>query len=152
MAEDLRVKLGKSQIEFQNQGDPLVPWTPEVWNAAIAAFHAGNQMPEPRLFIVISSDSPVDSPEKLQRLADLPSVPEVIETNEAHEFPDSTGDAVRVSGILWEEFKRLRDRTESKQILVWMPHWRTKESEMRVAYIITSVKEKNAIPGDVDEK
>ncbi|KAJ8132222.1 hypothetical protein O1611_g1400 [Lasiodiplodia mahajangana] len=149
MAEDLRVKLGKSQIEFQKP-DPLVPWTPEVWNAAIAAFHAGDRMPAPRLFVVISSDGPVDSPEKLQKLADLPFIPEVIETNEAYPFSDSIGDTVRVSGISWEEFERLRDRTNSKKILVWMPHRRTKKPGPRNAYIITSVK--NAAPGDVHGK
>jgi hypothetical protein len=109
-------------------------------------------MPTPRVFIVISSDGPVESPEKLQKLADLPSVPEVIETNEAHEFPDSVGDAVWVSGISFGKFQRLRDRTELKRIVVWMPNWRTKEPEMRNAHIITSVKEKNDMPGDMDEK
>ncbi|GAW16831.1 hypothetical protein ANO14919_062740 [Xylariales sp. No.14919] len=120
--------------------------------ATIAAFHAGNRVPELRQFVAISSDGPVDSPEKLQRLADLPSISEVIETNEAHGFPDSISDAIQVCRILWEAFKRLRDYTDLKQILVWMPYWRTKEPEMRAAYIITSVKEKNAISGDVGEK
>ncbi|KAI1146961.1 hypothetical protein F4825DRAFT_439059 [Nemania diffusa] len=149
MAEDLRVKLGKSQIESQNQGDPLARWPPEVWIAAIESYHAGTRPPPPRLSVVISSDSgPVDSPEKLQKLADLSSVPEVIETNEAHKSPESIGDPVRVSQIAYTEFKRLKDRAELKQILVWLPHWRTKKSEIRNAYIVTSVKEKNTMPGD----
>lgn len=67
-------------------------------------------------------------------------------------FPESTGDAVRVCGLLWEDFKRFRARTELKKILVWMPHWRTKEPEMRNAYIVISMKEENAIPGEADEK
>ncbi|KAJ8107695.1 hypothetical protein ONZ43_g6652 [Nemania bipapillata] len=152
MAKDLRITLGKSQIESKNQGDPHFPWKPGTWEAAMEAYRAGIRVPEPRQFIVISSDSLIDSPEKLQKLADLPSVPEVIETNEAFEFPESTGDTVRVSGLLWDEFTGLRDRTELRQILVWMPHWRKKELHRRAAYIVTSVKEENAISGNADEE
>lgn len=65
IAEDLRVKLGKSQIQFQNQGDPHFPWKNGVWEAAIAAFRAGNWMPSPRQFIVITSDGLVDTPREV---------------------------------------------------------------------------------------
>ncbi|KAI0013060.1 hypothetical protein F4779DRAFT_613931 [Xylariaceae sp. FL0662B] len=152
MAEDLRTKLGKSQIKSQNQGDPHVPWKPEVWNAAIAAFHAGVREPEPRFPVVISSDGPVDSPEKLQRLADLPSIPAVLESQTIDRLTESTKDDVRISDVTWEELKILRERTEWERILVWFPDERTKKRVMRNAWVIKSVKGGNIVPSDIDEK
>ncbi|KAI1123628.1 hypothetical protein F5Y10DRAFT_251409 [Nemania abortiva] len=152
MATDLRVQLGKSQIESQSRGDSHSRWKPEAWNAAFADYRAGKRMPPIRDFVVISRGGPIDSPEKLQSLLDLPSVPEAIEANEAYDFSDSIGGTVRVCSISWDEFKELQDRTESKKIMVWLPHWLTKEPQRRVVHVVTSVKQRNTVTGDVDEK
>ncbi|KAI1261771.1 hypothetical protein F5Y18DRAFT_192053 [Xylariaceae sp. FL1019] len=141
MEEDLRVKLGKSHVESLDRSRN--PFPPEAWIAAWRDHEAGTRPPQPRAIIVIESSGPVDSPEILQKLVDSPSLPEVIETNEAHEFPTSTGKAVRVATISLRELQILEERTESTTMLVWMPHWKTKVPTIRSADIITSIKEMN---------
>ncbi|KAI1419274.1 hypothetical protein F5Y12DRAFT_778908 [Xylaria sp. FL1777] len=141
MADDLRVKLGKSKIESLNQGDPRFPWKPEVWNAAIAAFHAGIRRPEPRFPVLIRSDGPVDSPEKLQKLAGLSYIPKILDTKTVDLLTDFAVEDVRVCDITWKELKILRERTESEMLVVLFPDRRTEKLVKRDAWDVTSVKE-----------
>ncbi|RYO76142.1 hypothetical protein DL766_002760 [Monosporascus sp. MC13-8B] len=169
MTKDLRVKLGKSQVEPLQQGDPHVPWKPEVWNAAIEAFKAGKRRPEPRFPVVINrpgGDGPLDSPEKLQKLADLPCVPGVSKSRITELMGGYDGDEVEIADITWEQLLLLEERTEREEILVWFPDAKTKKPIPRRACVVKSVKEEfrgtetdsggerqgKVKDGDIDEK
>ncbi|KAI1310775.1 hypothetical protein F5Y03DRAFT_392222 [Xylaria venustula] len=152
MAEDLRVKLGKSQMNSRNQGDPHVPWKPEAWDTAIRAWNAGIRTPEPRFPVVIRNDSPVDSPEKLQKLAGLATVPAIFNTKIVDLLTGTVGTDVRVADITWEELEILRERTESETICVLFPSGRTKKLVHRDAWIVKSVKRRSASPSNTSRR
>ncbi|KAI0146882.1 hypothetical protein GGR57DRAFT_285359 [Xylariaceae sp. FL1272] len=150
MGDDLRIKLGKSQVQPVDRSRN--PFPPEAWIAAWRDLEAGTRPPPPRALIVIDPSGPIDSPETLQKLLASPSLPEVIETNEAHEFPVSTGKAVRVSQVSLQEGQDIRKHAEWETMLVWMPHRQTKEPSTRIAYIITSLKEANDKSDETEDK
>ncbi|RYP78146.1 hypothetical protein DL769_003227 [Monosporascus sp. CRB-8-3] len=167
MTEDLRVKLGRSQVESLQQGDPHARFKPENMIAAIEAFKAGDRRPEPRFPVVINSpggDGPLDSPEKLQKLADLPSVPEVSKSRITDFMGGYDGDEVQIADVTWEQLLLLEERTEREEIMVWFPDATTKKPIPRYACVVKSVKEKfrgtetdserqgEVKDGDMDEK
>ncbi|KAI1780996.1 hypothetical protein F4818DRAFT_397454 [Hypoxylon cercidicola] len=150
MSEDLRVKLGKSKVESQRnpQRDPRDSWNPEAWAVAVKALRAGWRPAEPQFPVVIDGDGALDGPEKLQKLADLPSVPEVSTTRVAEHFIDydedgaQNADEIQIADVTRHQLLLLEKRTEpDMSIMVWFPDAETQKPIARRAYVVKSIKE-----------
>ncbi|KAI6092856.1 hypothetical protein F4821DRAFT_253604 [Hypoxylon rubiginosum] len=142
MSKDLRVKLGKHQVESQR--DHHSPWKPEVWNAAIEAYRAGWRPPEPRFPVVINSSNengPLDSAETLQKLIGLPSAPKVTKTKTTDITGSDYGDEVQVADVSWEQLLVLRERTEYEETNVWFLKAGTDKFVPKNAWVVKSIKE-----------
>ncbi|XXG97194.1 hypothetical protein Hte_003489 [Hypoxylon texense] len=143
MPENLRVKLGKPKVESQSEPDS--PWAPGVWSAALEAYRAGRRAPEPRFPVVINNGGegrPLDSPEKLQKLADLPSVPEASKTRATDLFGAYDGEEVYIADVTWHQLLLLEKRTEQDEKgIVWFPDTITKKPTPRSACVVKSIKE-----------
>ncbi|RDL31415.1 uncharacterized protein BP5553_09624 [Venustampulla echinocandica] len=136
MADDLRIALGKSKIDTSQHS---TRWP--FWAEAVAAYQSGWRMPEKRAPVVISPDGPVSTPEKLQELAELPSVPEVVGTTKTTlRARDSDADRskdtekVQICEVNWEQLDRINERAECEEIYVWF------EDAQRAAVVILSLK------------
>ncbi|KFY08402.1 hypothetical protein V492_06267 [Pseudogymnoascus sp. VKM F-4246] len=90
----LAKELAKSKIESQNARTS--PWSAEIWKAAGEAFLSGEESPPPRFRIAISQDSLISSAEKLQQLADLPTLPEIETTRTAPRRDATEGEPISV--------------------------------------------------------
>ncbi|KAK9794510.1 hypothetical protein SCARD494_05580 [Seiridium cardinale] len=123
MSDHLRVQLARTQIEQLRREDE----NRDVWGSkfaqARAAWAAGIRRQEPRFPIIIASDSPISSPEKLQAIAGLPSVPEVTRTTEVEMFSDdevesADGNKVQVCDVDWNQMEKIKATTEWEETLV----------------------------------
>lgn len=135
MPDDLRTRLAKSKIESQQRYTS--PWAPGVWAAAAAAYKSGWTMPETRYPILISPDSPISSPEKLQQLADLPLLPELTTAIKTEMYDDSNPEEVQICDINWDQYLRLQDLTEGEDIIVWF------QDTKRACWVAQSIKKKD---------
>lgn len=138
MSDNLRVKLGKSTVENKQKSD--FPWH-GVWAEAMAAYNTGWTKPEGRMPIIIGPGTPIPTPEKLQELADLPSVPKVTETTKTYPYSDKfveelESQKVLICDISLSEFYEFRERVEYDRanICVWF------ENGKRYAVEVLSVK------------
>lgn len=138
MPDGLRVQLGKSSVEKQQKSDS--PWPPEVWQAALQAFNSGWQMPEPRYPVILTPDGPVSTPERLQELVGLASVPEIKRTHKMHPYKNKYDESYESQGvdicdIGWDELLKLEERTECENSTrVWF------QEQKRAAYVVLSLK------------
>ncbi|KAI6092855.1 hypothetical protein F4821DRAFT_112085 [Hypoxylon rubiginosum] len=146
MSENLRVKLAKSKVEQPSEQHS--PWPPGIWNAALEAYRSGWRPAEPRFPVVISENGPLNSPEKLQKLADLPSVPEVSKTRVAEfmavydEDEVQNAEEVQIADVTWRQLLLLEERVEQdEKILVWFPDSRTNKLITRNTCVVKSIKE-----------
>ncbi|KAL3428489.1 hypothetical protein PVAG01_01998 [Phlyctema vagabunda] len=135
MSDSLRVKLAKSKVEPA----PDHHWP--HWAECVAAIRAGWRMPEPRFPILISANSPISSPEKLQELADLPSVPEVLTTTKMSRFTRSDNvddgtdtDTVQICHVSYHQQCLITQRTEYDDLCVWF------EDMKRITLVILMIK------------
>ncbi|KAI1082638.1 hypothetical protein F5B20DRAFT_532067 [Whalleya microplaca] len=141
MAEDLRMKLGKASIEPQEDG--RVSGMAMKFALLAKAYQKGEEIvkpPTPRFPVIIGEDGsgPLDSPEKLQELLGLPSVPEVSTTKLTGR--DGNGD-VRICDISTEETSLLTKITEWDWVSVLFPDATNKEELVtRYAYVVKSIK------------
>ena len=121
----LQRKVAKSKIDSEMQfhmysrrpSDPDEPpsWTREQWEEAGTADAAGYVQPEIRFPVVISPNSPVSSPEKLQQLAELESLPETIETvlvDDYKIYKKREEERVVICHVNWEEREKLEQKAE----------------------------------------
>ena len=141
MSDDLRVRLGKARYEAQRQRSPS-PLHHQMWAAAKAAYSAGYQIPENYTAVIISPDSIVNTPQKLQQLAGLSSLPEVKTTNRANFYPNGDeprGETVQICQIAWSQIGRLKERTvwemDLFKSLLWIG------DEKRVAMVVVALKD-----------
>ena len=124
-----------------------MPWSQETWMAAINAYRSGWRPPEVRFPIVIRPGSYVSSPQVLQQLADLPSVPEVTTTTitgwgsqtEGINKDGSPPEEVQICDVSFDQLKLIEERVEYERILVWFQHTR------RFAVLVSSLKEGYAL-------
>lgn len=130
--EDLRKNLAKSKIEAARRLEELkndrskTTRKFENWNKALEAFSLGWRMPQPRYHVVISPDSLVSTPQKLQEMVGMTETPKVINTtyttfhgglNSAHLQADGKPEEVQVGEVSWRELTEITDKTECDQWL-----------------------------------
>lgn len=146
MSDDLRVQLGKSTVENKQKSD--FPWPPEVWEAAMHAFKNGWRKPEPRFPVILSPDSPVSTPEKLQELAGLTSVPEIQHTTKTYPYGDEYVESyesqkVQICDLSWEELMKMEESAvcEATSTVVWF------QDTKRAARVVVSLKKENGQTG-----
>ncbi|KAK7704678.1 hypothetical protein SLS64_008442 [Diaporthe eres] len=144
-AEDLRKSLAKAKVDAEierqlleekkqrydehDRAKSLENW--KNWDAALEAYANGWRPPEPRFYIVISPDSPVSTPEKLQEIAKMTSAPKLVDTtytglhgddpDAAQMQQDGKPQKVRVGEVSWEELQEVTSKTEySMHLCVWI--------------------------------
>jgi hypothetical protein len=75
------------------------PWSPEIWQAAPAAYLAGEAEPERRFPVIITgSTGPLPTRQKLQEIAGLPLLPAVQWTTVTSIFDDEDDHGVGMEG------------------------------------------------------
>ncbi|KAK9418474.1 hypothetical protein SUNI508_07962 [Seiridium unicorne] len=139
MADPLRVQLARTQIEQLRREDE----NRDVWGSkfaqARAAWAAGIRRPEPRFPVIIASDSPISSPEKLQTIAGLASVPQVTTTTEVEMLSDdevepANGKKVQICDVDWDQVQRIKAITEWENACVFF------NGEKRHAVLVRSLE------------
>lgn len=108
-----RAIANSNKTQSRRPSDPDKPpsWPRELWEQASRDILAGTyKIPETRYPVIISPDSPISSPEKLQQLAGLETVPEMIETVQIE--VDETEKSVVICHVGFEERKRIKARAE----------------------------------------
>lgn len=131
--EDLRKSLAKSQVEELQRPDNERPTTNhnfKNWNKALEAFATGWRMPRPRYQIIISPNSLVSTPEKLQDIAGMTEPPRIINTtyttmngniDDDHVQSDGKPEEVQVGEVSWLELVEIRNKTDCDHwLFVWV--------------------------------
>jgi hypothetical protein len=124
------------------------PWSREAWQAAAARNRAGVVKPERRFPIIItSSTGPFTTPQKLQEVAGLSSLPEVQWTTKTSFFdseeegskgPDSEKpEKVQYCDVNWEQLVRVKEYSDGEDVLVWF------QGKKRAAWLARLVKQKS---------
>jgi hypothetical protein len=70
------------------------------------------EIPERRFPVLITPNGPVSSPEKLQRLAEMESVPEVLEATLIRENGNPTKKQVKICHVNYDEREKLGEKGE----------------------------------------
>ena len=140
-----RFEEDKAKKEEYKRDHP--PWPGKTWQAAEAAFLAGDFGPEPRFPIIITkSTGPFTTPQKLQEVAGLSSLPEVKWTSMSSflksEVEAKRQEKVQYCHVDWDELRRVEKYSNGERVLVWF------ENEKRFAWLAHSVKQKSANQGD----
>lgn len=109
----------------ENQNTRTLPWSAEAWQAASKAYMSGTDKPPPRFPIVISQDCFISTAEKLQQLADLPTLPQIETTRTAPrrwedlDAPPADDREVQICDVDMDQLNRIEDVTEGESISVW---------------------------------
>lgn len=162
-AEDLRKSLAKAKVEAEierqrleekkqrydeyDRAKSLENW--KNWGAALEAYASGWRPPEPRFYVVISPESPVPTPERLQEIAKMTSAPKVIDTtytglhgddpDAAQMQQDGKPQKVQVGEVSWEELQEVRSKTEyNMHLFVWI------EEKVRGVCLVESLASEGA--------
>lgn len=129
MADNLRKNPAKAQVQnHMREAEERARASDKFshWNEALEAYANGWQRPKPRFPIVISSNSPVSTPEKLQEIAGLETSPEVIETayTALDRDPDldrlekdESPEKVSVGLVDWDQLQKIRSKTDFDHFL-----------------------------------
>ncbi|KAG8163842.1 hypothetical protein KVR01_005760 [Diaporthe batatas] len=154
--EDLRKNMAKANLEKQraaNQDSRSPLEDPKIWEAARKAFNSGWRQPEPRFYVIISPDSLVSTPEKLQQIAKMTSPPKVINTTYTGlhggnpEAPQMRSDGkpqnVSVCAIGRKELTEIRSKTECVMSLLALINGQPKG-----AILVKGLKKVQANNGD----
>ncbi|KAH9908334.1 hypothetical protein F4778DRAFT_344327 [Xylariomycetidae sp. FL2044] len=119
MPDDLRIRLGKSQVEEKNTW--TAPWPPEVWAAGLKAIASGKKRPPLRFPVIVGPGTSIPSPADLKELAGMASVPEVMTTTTVPFDPDDEThrqETVKICEVSCEEKRYMQDRTTWGKIAV----------------------------------
>lgn len=100
------------------------PWPPEAWHAAREQAMLGVPEAEKRFPVIIaSSTGPFTTPEKLQKVADLSSVPEVKQTILTSILEEKSKELekkeVQYCDVNWKQLVRVYDYSEGEDVVVW---------------------------------
>lgn len=100
------------------------------WNKALEAYANGWRMPPPRYQVIISTDSLVSTPQKLQEIAGMTAPPKITDTtfttldggrDDAHLQSDGKPGEVQVGEVSWLELVELRNKTDCDHwLFVWI--------------------------------
>lgn len=122
------------------------------WRNALEAFALGWRMPEPRFPVIISPDSPVSTPQKLQEMAGKAETPRVIDTeyttldgepDDAHLQADGKPEKVQVGEVSWEELVEIKNKTEYEEFLFVFV-----DGEISGATLVKSIKADSSDEGE----
>lgn len=146
MADDLRKNLGKAQAHnHMREAEERARANDNFghWNQALEAHANGWKRPTSKFPVVISTNSPISTPEKLQEIAGLETTPEVIETTyttlDGDPDPDrldgyGSPEKVTVGLVDWDQLQSIRDKTDFDHFLfVWL------EGAVRGVTLVTSL-------------
>lgn len=129
MADDLRRNLGKGQVQNKmREAEEHATANDKFrhWNQALEAYANGWKRPTPKFPVVISTNSPISSPEKLQQIAGLETTPEVIETTYTtldgdpdpdHLDGDGSPEKVSIGLVGWDQLQSIRSKTDFNHFL-----------------------------------
>ncbi len=89
------------------------PWRPGVWQKASEAILNGTwkEKPPPREPILLTPDGPISSAAKLQKLAEMESLPEVIVTSQVDVY-DRELKKVTICDISYAEWERVQEKAD----------------------------------------
>ncbi|KAG6366555.1 hypothetical protein INS49_000733 [Diaporthe citri] len=131
--EDLRKSLAKPKVEELQRLDNDRPTTNQNfknWNKALEACANGWRMPRPRYQVVVSPNSLISTPEKLQDIAGMTAPPKIINTtyttlngdrDDAHLQAYGKPEEVQVGEVSWPELVEIRNKTECDHwLFVWV--------------------------------
>lgn len=143
-----KAKFERDKALKEQSGRPL--WSKEIWQAAAAADRAGVIQPERRFPVIITtSQGPFTTPQKLQEVAGLPSVPEVRETTRTSIWdPDveeecrravckHPAERMRYCDVNWYQLLRVKQYSDGEEPLVWF------QGKKRAAWLAHSTKQKS---------
>lgn len=133
------VKCVKERWTKHNTG----PWPPELWVAVDETRRRGEVVPELRYPVVINDlkhCEPINSPEALQRLLELPEVPSVTFTTLTNHDGDLHGENVRIADVDWYQPERLEELAETEKVLVLFYDVRARKTIPRTAYVVKSLR------------
>lgn len=127
--ERQRIEEKKQRYAEYHRAKALENW--KNWDAALEAYASGWRPPEPRFCVVISPESPVSTPEKLQEIAKMTSAPKLVDTTytslnggspkAAQIQQDGQPQKVRVGEVSWEELKEIMSKTVcDRWLFVWI--------------------------------
>lgn len=161
--QDLRKSLAKTNVErqqrladFQESRSPL--HDPRFWEGYREAVRNGTyKKPKGRCYIIISPDTLVSTPEKLQEMAKMESPPRVIDTtytslNGGNPRPplmrsDGTPQEVRVGQVHWKEFREIKSKSDCDlSLFVWV------DKEIRGAWVVKGSKKVQAEQEEEEEE
>ena len=123
-------------------------WSRETWQAAAARDSAEIVKPEWRFPIIItSSTGPITTPQKLQEVAGLSSLPEVQWTTRTslldsgeEESRSSDGEKpekVQYCDVNWKQLVQVKEYSDGEDVLVWF------QGKKRAAWLARLVKQKS---------
>lgn len=123
-------QLGRKVIETniqKEQAPRYLPWSAEQWHLA-----SRPRAPEPEKrypVIINSSTGLLRTPQELQRLAGLPSLPHVLCTTKASSSDKVEGasrdhdgtepEMMQYCDVNWEQLLRVQERTKGENVIVW---------------------------------
>lgn len=124
------------------------PWSKETWQAAAAARAAGIVEPERRFPIITSSTGPLTTPQKLQEIAGLSSLPDVqwttrasiLDPDEKVEIRDSDAkkpEKVQYCDVIRDQLQRVREYSDGENVIVWF------QGKKRHAWLAHSMRQKS---------
>lgn len=129
MGDDLRKNLGKAQAQnHMHEAEERARDSDNFshWNQALEAYANGWKRPAPKFPVVISTNSPISTPEKLQEIAGLETTPEVIDTTyttlDGDPDPDrldrdGSPEKVSVGLVDWDQLQSIRGKTDFDHFL-----------------------------------
>jgi hypothetical protein len=124
------------------------PWSGEMWQAAAAAGRAGKTKPESQHPIIVNNSTGLFmTPQKLQEIVDLPSLPDVRrttktslsgpKTEEEANIKNPNPEKVQYCHVKWDQFRRVQEYSDGEIVIVWI------QGKKRYAWQAHSVKQKN---------
>lgn len=137
MSDDLRVRFAKFEADKKlKEQRPSAPWSPEAWEATRKAYMSGwRPLDEPHP-VVISPNSLVTSPERLQELLHLETTPKAYKTTTT-ELGDPGEDfqpqEVEICEIKKWQAWSFQHKTEGERFTVWF-HGEKRFAWMAVAF------------------
>lgn len=155
--EDFRKSLGESKTEALRRLENDRAKTNhhfENWDKALEAFALGWRKPKSYFPVIISPNSPVSSPQKLQEMAGMTTPPRVFNTtyttmngrlNHAHLQEDGKPEEVQVGMVSWDELVEIESKTE-------YDHWLFVfvDGKVRSAILVKSFKAGDKNEGEQD--
>lgn len=123
---------------------PWVPWAPASWGVVMDAHSRSGHAALPKHPIIINGlaqESPIQSPEALQKLLGLNHPPLLTTTRLTRRAGDWSGEAVQVAAISLSGLDLLSRLAITEERRVWFPDTSLRMVLPRFAYVIESIRD-----------